>query len=397
MNIRRTRSKALAVAFGGGLVAALLAGCAAPAPAAEPAAETDGASELSTSTGFDERTVERLDEIVRTAIDEAGLPGAVVSISSPERDYLAAAGLADTETGEAMQAGFFHRIGSVTKTFTVTALLRLVDAGVVGLDDPIGQYVPGVMAGERITLRQLAGMQSGLPEYTDEPEFVAAVLADPEASLDPESLIAVISGRPLLFEPGTEVRYTNTNTVLLGLAIEKVTGEPLAEVIRAEVTEPLGLEDTVLPVGNEFPEPHAQGYTAQTLDGELAVATDWNPSWAWAAGAMTSTLADLKVWVPALATGELLSPELQAERLDTAQLWPDEPDAGYGLGLFDNHGWIGHNGSLPGYQTVAVYLPEAETTLIVMVNTDVETEEANPAASLMTPITTLLSPEHVYE
>ncbi|WP_215814146.1 serine hydrolase [Pimelobacter sp. 30-1] len=338
----------------------------------------------------------RLDKILARAVRSGDLPGVAVGVWGKDGEYVAAAGVADRATGAPMRTDLFHRIGSVTKTFTVTALLVLVDQGRVDLDDPVDRYVDGVPAGDRITLRQLAGMTSGLDDYTFTPDFVPDYLADPAAGMEPASLVARIKGTAPRFAPGSEVAYSNTNTVLLGMVIEKVTGQELAEVIAELVTAPLGLGDTVLPTGTEIPDPHARGTTNQTADGSLQDVTDWNPSWAWAAGAMTSTMEDLRIWAPALAKGTLLSPALQAERLRTRPLAEDADGAGYGLGLFDVNGWIGHNGSLPGYKTVVVYLPEADLTLVAMTNTDAEDEKHNLAGSVVSPITALLTPDHVY-
>ncbi|CAH0142619.1 serine hydrolase domain-containing protein [Rhodococcoides fascians] len=337
----------------------------------------------------------RLDAVIDSAVKKAGLPGALVGIWGPGGSYVGARGVADTATKAPMEPGFYSRIGSVTKTFTVTALLQLVDQGKIGLDDPIAKYVGGVTEGGRITLRQLAGMRSGLDPYTSNEQFVTDVLSNPEQSLTPEQLLAYTAGHPLHVEPGTDVEYSNTNLILLGMVIEKVTGRPLADVIGTGILTPLKLTHTVFPTANEFPEPHARGYTEQTLDGATADATDWNPSWGWAAGAMISTLDDLRVWVPALAKGDLLAPGTQHQRLETHSLDPQDPMSGYGLGLFNVHGWIGHNGSLPGYKTVAVYLPEKDTTLVVFVNTDID-GPSDLVSALMTPITEILSPENVY-
>lgn len=355
------------------------------------------ASTPSSGRSFDAKTVEKLDAIVRSAVTEQKLPGAIVAIRSDEGDYVTAVGYADTAAKKKLTADLNHRIGSVTKTFTVTALLRLVDAGKASLDDPISTHVDRLPESWRgITLRQLAGMQSGIPEYSLNEEWATATITSPKTPYAPRDLLAVVEAEPLEFAPGSQVQYSNTNTVLLGLAIEKIAGAPLAEVIKTEVTEPLGLKHTFLPTSNEFPQPHAEGYTNQTLDGSIVTATDWNPSWAWASGAMISNLDDLEKWVPALATGELLSPALQKERLAVTPLSADDKDAGYGLGIFNVHGWIGHNGSLPGYKTVTVYLPAKKMSLIVMVNTDAEDEKSNLRDALMTPITKLLTPENVY-
>lgn len=383
---RTALRRALVFSLSAGLLAAALTGCAKP-DAAAPTGSPD--SSLSPEVSA------KLDAIIDKAIDATGIPGVIVGVWSPEGDYIRAAGVADTKTGAPMQADFHSRIGSATKPFTVTALLQLVDEGKVGLDDPISQYIDGVTDGGTVTLRQLAGMRSGVPDYSSTEAFVSDYLADPTAPFTPERLVGYIAGQPLNFAPGTQFEYSNTNTILLGLVIEKVTGKALAEVITTGILKPLGLTETLFPAGSEIPEPHAQGYTNQTPDGSIADATDYNPSWGWAAGAMISTLDDLHKWVPALVNGDLLSAATQKERLKTEPLSPDDDSVGYGLGLFNINGWIGHNGSLPGYKTVTVYLPEQKTTLVVLVNTDVD-GNTDLVEALMTPVTKLISPEHIY-
>ncbi|WP_341940847.1 serine hydrolase domain-containing protein [Microbacterium sp. LWH10-1.2] len=392
MNLKARSTRTAAALIAGIAVASVaLVGCSTPRASA-PSTSTDAHQ----PDAFDAATVKKLDAIIEDAVTTQKLPGAIVAVWSPEGDYVTAAGYADVDKKTTLTTDVNHRIGSVTKTFTITALLRLVDVGRASLDDPISTYVDGVPEGDRITLRHLAGMQSGLADYSQNEEWQMSLLEDPRQPVTPQSLLDVVKDEPLHFEPGSQVEYVNTNTILIGLAIEKITGQPLADVVKTEVTDPLGMDHTFLPSGSEFPSPHAEGYTNQTLDGAATTATDWNPSWGWAAGAMISTLDDLKVWVPALAKGELLSPGIQKERLDVTPMVPGAEDAGYGLGIFKINGWIGHNGSLPGYKTVTIYLPEKEMTLVVMVNSDIEDKKSNLVSALMTPLTELLTPDNVY-
>lgn len=340
-----------------------------------------------------------LDRAVTDAMQSAGIPGALVGVWSPEGQYVKAFGVADTATGSPMKTDFYSRIGSVTKTFTATAVLQLVDDGKVSLEDPIADYVEGVPNGESITVRQLADMRSGLVDYTKTDEFFAAMTSDPKREFTPQQLLDWSFAEPASFAPGQRVEYSNTNYVLLGLLVEKATGKPLSDYLTERILNPLGLSDTSFPDRSQFPEPHAQGYTERLEgDGPPVVATSWTTSFAWAAGAMVSTLEDLRVWLPALAEGTLLSPRLQQQRLSTAPEPGSPDDFGYGMGIFTVAGWIGHNGSVPGYQTVAVYLPERTMTLVVMINTDVAVPDAgDPSGVLAAAITSVITPDHVYQ
>ncbi|WP_406347994.1 beta-lactamase family protein [Streptomyces sp. NBC_00144] len=348
------------------------------------------------SGSLNPRTVAALDKAVKHVQQETGVPGVITGVWLPSRgSYVRAFGTANEATGAPMDPGLRMRIGSETKTFTVTALLQLVDDGKVGLDDPISDYVSGVPDGEHITLRQLAEMRSGLYNYTEAPEFLDELYAHPERQWKPKETLAIAFSHPSQFPPGGEFEYSNTNTVLLGLVVEKVTRQPLADVIRDRITGPSHLRHTVLPKAAEFPKPHSHGYTQVPPAGETVDATNWNPSWAWAAGAMTSDLSDLRAWAPDLATGTLLKPQTQAERLHT--LPTGIPSLTYGLGIFNVTGWIGHNGTLPGYESLTVYLPAQRATMVVLVNTDtLPPGVTDLTAEFAKAITGIVTPSHVY-
>lgn len=340
----------------------------------------------------------RLDTAITEAIAAAEVPGALVGVWSPEGDYVKAFGVADTATGAPMETDFHSRIGSVTKTFTATAVLQLVEQNKVGLDDPIAEHLDGVPGGDAITVRQLATMRSGLPDYLQNEEFDNAVAADPTRRFTPEELLGWAFAGPAAFPPGGRYQYSNTNYILLGLLVEKLSGQSLPDYLAEHVLGPLGLSGTIFPTGAEFPEPHARGYTEPIGGSGPAVdASGWTGSYTWAAGAMISTLADMRVWVPALARGDLLSPALQAERLQSPPA-PDLPAGlGYGMGVFEAAGWIGHNGSLPGYQTVAMYLPERRITVVVMLNTDITPPGGpQPSTAVGRAITSVLTPDNIY-
>ncbi|MFI6585250.1 serine hydrolase domain-containing protein [Embleya sp. NPDC050493] len=347
--------------------------------------------------GLDPALVARLDEAIERTRREAGIPGVTVGLWLPGRgSYVRSTGVADTATGAPMTPDLHMRIGSETKTFTVTALLELVDDGLIGLDDPISAYLDGVPDGEHITIRQLAEMRSGLFSYTFDPDFVNTLLADPTRSFTPQELLTYAFRHPNVFAPGAQFQYSNTNTVLLGLVVEKLGRMPLADFIHKRVTGPARLHHTLFPRGAEFPEPHAHGYTNQTPTGAVADATDWNPSWGWAAGAMISDLEDLRRWAKVVATGTLLSPATQAEREKFITV-PGFDGAGYGLGLFRTHGWVGHNGSLPGYESVTMYLPEQDATMVILLNTDIVHDGYEPSTLVARAVTSVITPDHVYE
>ena len=377
------------------VLALTVSGCADQTPP-QSSQTTASSSAVPTAAPVNDALAQRLDAAINGAMTAANVPGVIVGIWGPDGSYVRTFGVADKATRTPMKTDFYSRIGSVTKTFTVTGILQLADQGKLGLDDPIAKYIDGVPGGDKITLRQLARMQSGLFNFSASTAFQNAMVADPRRPFTPQQLLGYAFAEPNVFPPGQGFLYCNTNTVLLGLVVEKLSGQSLHDYIRDHILMPLGMGHTSFPTTNAFPEPHAQGYTDTTADGSETTATDWDPSWAWAAGAMISTLDDMHVWAPALATGKLLTPEMQKQRLQTVGAPGMPAQDGYGLGIFNLGGWIGHNGSLPGYQTVAVYLPEKQTTLVMFTNTDIEYQGSEPSTTLATAITTVLTPEHIY-
>jgi D-alanyl-D-alanine carboxypeptidase len=363
-------------------VAAMLAACGGSNPGSGSAKVAPDATKLTTA--------------IRGVMAKASIPGAIVGVwRKGDQPYVQAFGVRDTQTRQPMATDLYMRIGSETKTFTITALLQLVDQGKVGLDDPIGKFITGVPDGNVVTIRQLAEMRSGLASYTANPAFVAKLQAHPRAPWTPQELLSYAFSQPALFAPGSSFNYSNTNTVLLGLVVEKLSGQALHTYIEQHILVPEHLNHTSFPTDASFPTPNAHGYTRQTPDGQTADATDWNPSWGWAAGAMISDLSDLHAWAKILATGGLLKPATQVEREKflTAQ---GMGTAGYGLGMFSVGGWIGHNGSLPGYQTAAVYLPAQQATMVVLVNSDTPYQGSPLSTLLGDAITQVISPGHIY-
>ena len=346
---------------------------------------------ISAAAGPADERAAALDEAISLAMQRASSPGAIVGIwQDGSEPYLRAFGLRDTATGEKMAPDLYMRIGSNSKTFTVTALLMLADRGKLGLDDPIGRYVEGVPGGDQITLRQLAEMRSGLYDYASDTN--PKMPQEPFRQWTPRELLAIAFSHEPLFPPGSKFDYCNTNTVLLGVVVEKVSGQSLASFIEQHILKPEGLAHTVVPAGAEFPSPHSHGYL-KLPDGKIVDATDWNPSWGWAAGNMISTLDDMRVWTRDLALGKLLSPAMKRER-DRFLPAPAEGDGAlYGLALENQNGWIGHNGNIQSYMTYPYSLPDEGITMVVLLNSGADI----PGSwAMMQDITRIVSPNHLW-
>ena len=275
------------------------------------------------------------------------------------------------------------RIGSVTKTFTAVAVLRLVDAGELSLDDTVADVVPDVAEQfpetADITVEHLVSMTSGLPDYANVAgSATAQAVEDPTKVWAPEELIeAALDASEV--EPIGTPGYSTTNFIILGLMYEAITGETIEAGI-ASVAEDAGLTDTaLLPADeNEMPDPSTHGYIDPAGVSTLADigveaeagtdTTDWSISWGGAGGGAYSTIDDLFLWASTGSGNTLLSTELGTQRLELAPIEGDELQ--YGLGILQQgvDGWYGHSGQAIGWEALAFYDPETGATFTVMIN-----------------------------
>ncbi|WP_051772639.1 serine hydrolase domain-containing protein [Saccharothrix sp. NRRL B-16314] len=284
-------------------------------------------------------------------VEQGWASGALLSVED-------SSGTRADAAGEASVGGYF-RIGSATKTFVATVVMQLVDEGRVGLDDPVDRYVAGVPRGgngDRITVRQVLNHTSGLYDYAHEEGYSTNRWrgADRFRSYQPQELLDVAFSQDSYFDPGQGWHYSNTNYIVAGMLVERVTGRAYGDEVRSRILRPLGLSRTTVPgQWPGLPHPHARGYTE--VDGQLVDATLMNPSLDWAAGEMISTADDLNRFFDALLGGRLTSAASLAamrQTVDTGTVFA------YGLGLqrFDlpcGRSVWGHGGELIGYLTYA--------------------------------------------
>ena len=357
------------------LVGALVGG--GDTDAADAGTKTDAtATSALSSAALPPRERARLNAAVHRGFREAAAPGVIVGVQTPKGRWVKAIGIANERSKAPMRVSMHQRIGSVTKTFMGALLMQLAGEHKLSLDDKISQYIEGVPNGDTMTLRQVADMTSGVASYTADPTFMQALFSDPQRRWRPRELLEVGLRASPVFSPGTAFQYSDSNYVLLGLVIQRVERRPLRAVLRKRIIGPLSLAETSWPGRSAaLPKPHARGYTLQGQSSdEPADATNWNPSYAWAAGEMISTVRDLLVYGRALGTGKgLLRPKQQRERLHSfdPKIPPESATLSYGIGLVDDMGWIGHTGQVPGYTTAVYYHPDIDTTVVVEANSDI--------------------------
>ncbi|MFF2659393.1 serine hydrolase domain-containing protein [Kitasatospora sp. NPDC058032] len=370
------------------LVGAGLLATAAPAASATSAASAQGAPAdggPSPTAGSGAARVDRgaLDAAVAAMVKQGGASAALGAVREGSRPvWRGAAGTSEVATGAPVDENGRFRIGSVTKAFVSTVVLQLAGEHRLGLDDPIERLLPGeVPNGAAITVRQLLNHTSGLPNHTGAPAFDFSKPDWAESgrwkNYRAQDLVDIANTFPPSSAPGAAWSYSNTNYVLAGMIIEKVTGHPWNEEVERRIIRPLRLTHTSMPVSSPFvPGPHAHGYL-QLPTGPVDVTLE-NPSWAGPAGSGISTTADLNRFIAGLLGGKLLRPAELAEMQRTTGLG-DGKDYGLGLMRYDTPCGLywGLTGGIPGYSTGMFGSADGRRQFAVSVNFyDVSDREA---------------------
>lgn len=318
---------------------------------------------------FSTVTKRALTSIVVSGMGAGAMPGMAVGVWVPgQGSFVRAFGTSSLASGRPLRLDDHFRIASISKTFTATAILRLADQHKLSISDPLSKYISGIQNGDRITVAQLLNMTSGVYDYVNDPAVLRAYARNPVRPFSLRDVVATIKRHKPMFAPGTEAVYDNSNYYLLGAIVEKVTHTSLGAVITSQILRPLGLRHTSYPTAAALPAPFSRGYLDQPDFGPRDV-TASNPAFAGGAGAIISTLGDLKVWAKALATGSLLAPATQSLRLRTRILnHSPKVSVRYGMGITEINGLLGHDGAIFGYGSAMFYLPSRHATIVVLGN-----------------------------
>ncbi|MEU1312774.1 serine hydrolase domain-containing protein [Streptomyces cinnamoneus] len=317
---------------------------------------------------------------------KAGTPGVLGRVQDEHGAWNGSAGVADLTTHRPRLPQDRFRIGSISKAFVSVVLLQLEAEGRLDLDDTVERRLPGVVRGNghdgsRITVRQLLNHSSGIFNYTDDPGFVERIttgfLEHRYDTYTPRQLVATAVRHRPYFEPGKGWHYSNTNYILAGMIIEKVTGRSYAAEIEERVIDKAGLRATTLPgTSPRMPSPHGRAYSKlsfTTPGTKVYDVTELNPSWGGAAGEIISTTGDLNRFYRALLRGELLPERQQRELLTTV---PTGTEGGrYGLGVSaatlscGKTVWM-HSGGIHGSSSLATSDADGRRTTAFNYNDD---------------------------
>ncbi len=297
-----------------------------------------------------------------------GPPGVISVVQVGDNRTVHAAGVADLTTKAAPTITDHMRIASAAKAFSGATALALVDKGVLSLDDTIGKWLPDLPeAWAKVTLRQLLSHTSGLPDFTKSKEFGKAVGASLEVPLPPEKLLTFVYSEPLMFPPGSQYMYDNSDNIAVGLMVQAATKKTYAEALKEQVLDPLGLDATSLPVGIEMPEPVLRGYDLDPPNAPEDVTGLVAAGWSWASGGIVSTPEDMNDFIRGYVGGTLFGPETQEQQtslfIPGGESGPPGPGINSAsLALFRYQtpcGVVyGHTGNTPGYTQFAVASPD---------------------------------------
>lgn len=358
--------------------------------------------------------------LVDAAMEQYHLKAAIVRVLSDGEEVVTIA-RGESMGGVPATPEMHFRNGAIAITYMPTALLILVDRGVVSLDDPVATWLPDLPDADKATLRMLANMTAGYTDYVTTDAFSVANAVDPFRQWTPEEIIAIGLDVGRFFAPGESWAYSHTDYVILGLAMEQISGEPLDKVLRDLVLDPLGLVDTASFSTPEIPEPVLHAFTSERKsllnippeERFYEESTFWDPSWTIARGAIqTTNIVDLAASATAVGEGVLLSPashrELTSRSLAgfgaptdgcaTCMTLSDE--APYGLGIWVLGDWLAQIPAFGGYAAFMGYLAARKLAIAVAVTVNEEAFDdegafllSNAAVPVGAGIATLLAPE----
>jgi CubicO group peptidase (beta-lactamase class C family) len=290
----------------------------------------------------------------------AGVPAVQIAVSDGGQIiYSEAFGLTDKEHATAATPRSVLQIGSVTKQFTAAAILRLAERGALTLDDRIEKFVPEFdPRGATVTLRQLLSHTSGLPRDW----FPPTAPVNLTAPVTRAQTIKTLNGQPFDFQPGIKWSYSNAGYMLLGYAIESITGKSFADFVHHEFALPLGLIDTGVCGTSTLPLPEGYGLIGTTW---LRMAP-LHPSVVWSSGSLCSTASDLARWSHLLATGHAMLPDSYATMTDPVR------HNGYALGVISQkileHPTVWHDGAINGFRSYLLYFSDQDVAIAVVTN-----------------------------
>ncbi|MEU6049181.1 serine hydrolase domain-containing protein [Streptomyces xanthochromogenes] len=327
------------------------------------------------------------DEALRNRLRELvnrpdGPPGAIAVLRDGGRVRVIQAGVAEVGTRREPRATDHMRLASASKAYSGAVALRLVDRGLLGLDDTIARRLPALPAAwGDVTLRQLLHHTSGLPDYSAAPEFVDLIRADPHRVFDSRHLLGFVADQDLEFAPGSRYHYSNSDNIAVALMTEAVTGQRYEDLLASMVFRPLGLAHTSLPVGYRLPNPYLHGYDVEPGSPPQDVSTLFGASGAWASGGMVATPADFNTFMAGYAGGKLISEATRKQQRSfiagaSEPAGPGTNRAGLGIFAYKTRCGVvyGHTGNTAGYTQFGAGTADGRRSVTLAITSQVNQE-----------------------
>jgi D-alanyl-D-alanine carboxypeptidase len=316
-----------------------------------------------------------VDSIVRRVLTTTGVPSATVAVVRDGRlVYAQAYGAARLEPRVPALPSMRYSIGSISKQFAAACILLLEQEGKLSLDDPVGRFLPGLTRAGEVTIRELLSHTSGYQDYWPQ-DYVPLLMQRP---ISADSIMARWAKRPLDFDPGTRWQYSNTNYVIAGAIVEKVSGMPFFDFLRSRILGPLGMRSAVNSDAGPLPPSDPTGYMSYGL-GPLHPAPAEGSGWMFAAGELAMTASDLAKWDISLMDRSLLTPASYRE-LETEVLLKSGVGTGYALGvavgLDAGRRVVSHSGEVSGFTASNRVYPDDRAAIVVLTNQDASTAAA---------------------
>jgi D-alanyl-D-alanine carboxypeptidase len=334
---------------------------------AAPALAQNAIDAVPSATGLTPVEVERVDAAMRKLV-EAGIPGIALAVA---RDgavvYAQGYGVMNIASARPVTATTRMEVGSVTKQFTAAAILQLVEAGKLTLDDPLGKYIPEYTRARAVTLRELLWQVTGIPDYVSNNPVGLAKTVGKKADFD--YIVGTIKNRKFDFPTGTRWAYSNANYFLLGRVIEIVSGLSYASYIKQKLFEPAGMTRSTTIADENSLDDMATGYWKPK--GKLEAAPATPDLWAGAAGNLVSDVGDLMKWDDALLRGKIVNAADLALMMSAGHLRDGEATSygmGWVVGDLYNQKLIWHNGGTLGFGAMNAIFPEEKLRLVALVN-----------------------------
>ena len=311
----------------------------------------------------------QIDLIAQHVLKTTGVPSASLAVVKAGKvAYVQAYGEARLDPRTSSQPQMRYSIGSISKQFTAAAMIMLAEEGKLSLDDPLSKYVPGVTRGNEVTIRELLSHTSGYQDFWPQ-DYVPPLMLQP---ITADGIMDRWARKSLDFDPGTKWQYSNTNYVIAGVIVEKVSGTPLLQLLSQRIFSPLGMRSVTDTNENKLPPTDPGGYFRYAI-GPLYPAPKEGRGWMFAAGELAMTAEDLAKWDISMIQETVLNPASYRE-MESEVLLKNGVGTRYGLGVqvmsIGGHRVLEHGGEVSGFTAENIVMPEDGIAIVVLTNQD---------------------------